>query len=142
MERNEVKKWSDELHAYYNAHDASGLAAMLAPGLVIHTTTVPGGVMDRDAYLGLWEMTWRAFPDLRYDTQDELIDGDKVVLRVSLVGTHLGEYLGIPPTGRQGVTEVIDISRYANGQLQEEWYEFNQLVMMQQLGIVPVPAAA
>jgi predicted ester cyclase len=142
MERQEVKKWSDELHAYYNAHDAAGIASMLAPSFIVHMTSAPGGVMDREAYLGMWHATWNAFPDLRYDTQDELIDGDKVVLRVSLIGTHLGEYIGIPATGRPTRTEVIDIIRYANGQAVEEWAEYNQLAMMQQLGLAQVPAAA
>lgn len=141
MQREEIKKWSDELHAYYNAHDAAGIASMLAPGFLVHTTSAPGGVMDSEAYLGMWQMTWRAFPDLRYNTHDELIDGDKVVLRLTLSGTHAGEYLGMPATGRAINTEVIDVIRYAGGQAQEEWAEYNVLVMMQQLGVAAVPAA-
>ena len=142
MERQEVKQLSDRLHTFFNAHDVTGLASMFAPGFKTHTTTAPGGVMDREAYLGMWQMTWSAFPDLRYDIEAELIDGDTVVLRVALTGTHRGEYLGLQPTGKQVSNEVIDIIGYGNGQAQEEWTEYNQLALMQQLGLVPAQAVA
>jgi predicted ester cyclase len=51
-----------------------------------------------------------------------------------------GEFQGIPPTGKQISTVVIDISEYRDDMVVEEWSEFNALTMMQQLGVMPAPA--
>ena len=115
---------------------------MLATGFVTHSTGYPGGALDREAYTEMWLATWAGFPDLRYDTQAMYIDGDTMIIRVSLIGTQLGEYQGLPPTGRPVRNEVMDIIRFADGQAQEEWTEVNVLAFMQQLGLALLPAGA
>jgi predicted ester cyclase len=54
-------------------------------------------------------------------------------------GTHSGELMGVPPTGKQVTVTGIDIYRVAGGKLVERWGEFDQMGMMQQLGVVPAP---
>ncbi|HEX6385062.1 MAG TPA: ester cyclase, partial [Anaerolineae bacterium] len=80
-----------------------------------------------------------AFPDVRVQTQDMIAEGDKVVARVTLTGTHRGEFLGIPPTGKQVEVSTIDIIRVADGKMVEHWGVTDNLGMMQQLGVVPAP---
>jgi predicted ester cyclase len=78
-----------------------------------------------------------AFPDLRCDVEDTLAEGDKVVIRSTMRGTHQGEFMGIPPTDKQFTASVIDIIRFDNGQAVEHWGNSDDLGMMQQLGVIP-----
>jgi predicted ester cyclase len=80
-----------------------------------------------------------AFPDLKVTSEFELADGDKVVMRWTAAGTHNGELMGIPPTGKRVQMTGISISRVAGGKIVEEWNETDQMNLMQQLGVVPAP---
>jgi predicted ester cyclase len=63
----------------------------------------------------------RAFPDLRVTVEDVIAEGDKVVGRNSVTGTHQGEYMGIPPTGKSVTYNEIFIVRFVNGRIAETW---------------------
>ena len=86
----------------------------------------------------LFGMLFAAFPDLRAEIHDQLEDGDKVVTRKTFHGTHAGEFMGMPPTGRSVAWDVIDIVRVRDGQLAEHWNVVDALALMQQVGAVPV----
>lgn len=81
----------------------------------------------------------RAFPDLEVTVNDQLAEGDKVVTRWTARGTHKGEFMGIPPTGKSAVMTGIDIDRIANGKLAECWTNSDDMGLMQQLGVIPAP---
>ena len=83
-----------------------------------------------------------AFPDLHVTSDDILVDGDRIVVRWTARGTHQGELLGIPATGKQVTITGIDILRIADGKIVERWAEDNGLALMQQLGVVPSPGQA
>ena len=83
-----------------------------------------------------------AFPDLHFTIEDEVAEGDKVMTRWTARGTHKGELMGIPPTGRQATVTGITINRMANGKIVEDWANFDALGMMQQLGVIPAPGQA
>jgi predicted ester cyclase len=83
-----------------------------------------------------------AFPDFRYTIEDQIAEGDKVVTRVTARGTHNGEFLGIPATGKQVEWGEIHIGRISGGKLVEHWVVQDQLGLLQQLGVVPVPGQA
>ena len=87
-----------------------------------------------------WTMFRAAFPDLQASIAELVAAGDKVVVRGSLHGTHRGELIGIPPTGRQVTVTLIDINRIAGGQLVERWAEADMLGLLQQLGALPAPS--
>ena len=80
-----------------------------------------------------------AFPDLRLTVEDMIAEGDKVVVRMVTHGTHKGELMGIPPTGRSVTVNEQHIVRFANGKITEHWGVEDNLGMMQQLGVVPAP---
>ena len=63
----------------------------------------------------------RAFPDARHRVEDVVVEGDKVVVRLSAWGTHTGEIFGIPPTGREVSQTGIAIYRLADGKITERW---------------------
>jgi steroid delta-isomerase-like uncharacterized protein len=80
-----------------------------------------------------------AFPDLQLSVDDLIAEGDRVVARWSSSGTHQGELMGIPPTGKQVKITGIDLFRFSGGKLAEHWGVFDQLAMLQQIGAVPSP---
>jgi predicted ester cyclase len=79
----------------------------------------------------------RAFPDLHVTVEDVIAEGDKVVGRNSVTGTHRGEYMGIPPTGRSVTYNEIFIARFVNGRIAETWGVVDVLSQMRQLGVIP-----
>ena len=80
-----------------------------------------------------------AFPDVALNVADMASEADKVWARVVVTGTQRGEFFGIPPTGRALDIEVFDICRIVGGQITEHWGLSDQLGMMRQLGVLPVP---
>ena len=80
-----------------------------------------------------------AFPDSHFTVEDMVAEGDKVVTRKTFHGTHEGEFMGIPPSGRSVSMGLIDIVRISEGRVVEHWSEGDSLGMMQQLGVIPRP---
>jgi predicted ester cyclase len=80
-----------------------------------------------------------AFPDFHYTVEDEIGEGDKIVQRLTARGTHKGQFLGMPATGKQATWTEIHVARLSGGKLVEHWVNQDQLGMLQQLGIVPMP---
>jgi steroid delta-isomerase-like uncharacterized protein len=83
-----------------------------------------------------------AFPDRQVTIDDVIAEGDRVVVRTTLNGTHQGKMQGIPATGNLVTQPSITIFRLANGKIAEGWYSTDNLGMMQQLGVIPSPKAA
>jgi steroid delta-isomerase-like uncharacterized protein len=79
-----------------------------------------------------------AFPDSRVTVEDVIAEGDKVVTRYTIHGTHRGETEEFgPPTGKQVKLEGITIHRIEDGKIVEEWERYDNLSILQQLGLVP-----
>ena len=78
-----------------------------------------------------------AFPDLHYTVGDVIAGGDKVVARYQFDGTHLGDALGFPPTGKKVAYTGILIQRFVDGKIVEQWTEADLLTLFQQLGVIP-----
>jgi steroid delta-isomerase-like uncharacterized protein len=79
-----------------------------------------------------------AFPDLNATVEDVIAEGDKVVTRWTIRGTHQGEIEEFgPPTGRQAELQGITIHRIEDGKIVEEWNRYDNLSLLQQLGLAP-----
>lgn len=76
----------------------------------------------------------KAFPDLQWIVEDMVAEGDKVVARINVTGTHRGMYKGLPATGKQASIPLINIFRIVDGKVVERWGVEDQLSLMQQLG--------
>ena len=95
-------------------------------------------VPSKEGVKQLFHMYRGAFPDLCMEVQDVLVSGDKAVARVRATGTHQGEFLGMPATGKSVDVQLIDITRFGDdGLAHEHWGVFDALAMMQQLGAIP-----
>jgi predicted ester cyclase len=85
----------------------------------------------------------QGIPDLECPVEQVVAEGDRVAGRFSLRGTHAGSLFGIPATGKPVDVGVMVIARFnAAGKWVEDWASWDQLGMMQQIGVVPAPAAA
>ena len=83
----------------------------------------------------------RAFPDLHVTIEDLIAEGDKVVSRNTVTGTHDGEYMGVPPTGRPVTYDEIFVVRFAGGRIAETSGVVDVFSQMKQLGAIPGPAS-
>jgi steroid delta-isomerase-like uncharacterized protein len=120
-----------------NDGDVDGFGDLLSDDFVEHEET-PGLAPTKDGVKAFFRMYLAAFPDLRMEPVDVLPSGDKVVARVRATGTHTGEFMGMPATGKSVDVQLIDIMRFGDdGLVHEHWGVFDALAMMQQLGVVP-----
>jgi steroid delta-isomerase-like uncharacterized protein len=95
------------------------------------------GVENLKQFLGMY---FKAFPDLRAEVEDIFGEDNKLVSRVMCYGTHKGELMGMPPTGKQIAIRVICVNRFAGSKIAEDWELPDLFGMMQQLGAIPMPA--
>jgi predicted ester cyclase len=120
-----------------NAGDLDGYGDLVADDFVEHEE-LPGLAATKEGMLDYFRALLAAFPDLRMDVEDLIVDGDKTVARVRATATHRGEFMGIAPTGMQARIQLIDIMRFdGTGLVAEHWGVADMLSLMQQLGAVP-----
>ncbi|MFC4591029.1 ester cyclase [Sphaerisporangium corydalis] len=108
----------------------------LAEPDVLVRTPVPIGATGAAALKEVFTRLLRAFPDLHIAVEDMIVQGDKVVYRNTVTGTHQGEYMGVPPTGRSITYQEIFIFRFADGRIAETWGVVDLLSQMRQLGVI------
>jgi steroid delta-isomerase-like uncharacterized protein len=84
-----------------------------------------------------YDMSLKASPDIQLTIEDAIAEGDKVVARWTGRGTHQGELLGIPGTGKQVTQSGVSIYRLADARIVELWFMADNMSLMQQLGVVP-----
>ncbi|HTQ21879.1 ester cyclase [Mycobacterium sp.] len=109
---------------------------LIAEDLVDHVELVGLEGDGRARYRASVELTRAAFPDYQNPLDLVLADGDYAVSYGRSTGTHRGEYLGIPPTGRSFDVPTWGILRFADGQAVERWGLADNLAMIQQLGLM------
>jgi len=90
-----------------------------------------------EPYKQFISMYFTAFPDLHLTIEDIIAEGDNVVVRQTFQGTHKGDLMGILPTGKQATATGISIFRVANGKAVEQRANYDDLGLMQQLGVIP-----
>ncbi len=112
---------------------------LLAPDYVNHSPATPEQPTGPEGLKGAVSMFRSAIPDLKMVVEDMIAEGDKVVLRYTLEGTHEGELFGIPPTGKRLSIKSIAVERVSDGKIREHWRVTDELGMMQQLGVIPEP---
>jgi len=91
----------------------------------------------REAFRAQWRKWHAAFPDLHFQIDDLVAEGNKVVTRWTLTGTHQGDFMGIPATGRAVRVAGMSLDRIENGQIQEGFDGWDALGLRQQLGAIP-----
>lgn len=129
-------------HDVFDKGDMGALERVLAPDIVEHESTPGGHPPTREGIKANIQELRAAFPDIRAEVQEELADGDRVIARVRLTGTHEGPLMDLKPTGRKVSFETIDIIRFRNGKAVEHWGVTDNAGLLMQLGALPGPATA
>jgi steroid delta-isomerase-like uncharacterized protein len=117
----------------FNAGDADRCMALAAPDLIINLAELPEPRHGREAWRQGFEMMRRAFPDLQAHVEDIVAAQDKVAVRVRFRGTHAGEFLGMPATGRAIEYLSHEFYRIAGGLIAEEWICSDMATVLRQL---------
>jgi steroid delta-isomerase-like uncharacterized protein len=123
----------------FNRGNLSLADEFMAPDFVEREELPPGIPSDREGVTQLAAMLRGAFPDFEATIDDIIAEGDKVVIRQTWRGTHKGEFMGVPPTGKRVRFGVIDIIRVDGGKFVEHWGQMDTMGLMQQLGAIPMP---
>lgn len=106
---------------------------------VVLSTPLPVDTRGAEGLKQAMTMLLRAFPDLHVTVADMIEEESKVVGRNVLTGTHRGDYMGIPPTGRTVTYNEIFIFRFANGRIAETWGVVDVFSQLLQLGAIARP---
>jgi steroid delta-isomerase-like uncharacterized protein len=117
----------------FNAGDAGGCLALSAPDLIINLAELPEPRHGHEVWRQGFEMMRHAFPDLHAHLEDIVAAQDKVAVRVRFRGTHSGEFLGIPATGRTIEYVSHEFYRIADGLIAEEWICSDMATLLRQL---------
>jgi len=124
-----VRRYQDT----YNKCDFEALAEILAVD-ALTPNIIPGMPSGLEGAIAVHKKTVLGMPDYHTAIEDLIAEGDKVVARVRITGTHTGDFYGIPPTGRQINLTGIYIVRILNGKIVEHWGEENGMTVFRQLG--------
>jgi steroid delta-isomerase-like uncharacterized protein len=117
-----------------NAGNADGCMALAAPDLIMNLAELPEPRRGQELWRQGFEMMRHAFPDLEAHIEDVVAAGDKVAVRLRLRGTHSGEFLGIPATGRTIEYVSHEFYRIADGLIAEEWICSDMATLLRRLG--------
>ena len=120
---------------YEKSADLDAAFKLVAPDVAFHA--MPGVPPTYEGWKQAHAMFLAAFPDMRIIIEDEIGEGDQVVTRWTMTGTHQGELMGIPATGKPVRISGISTDRIADGKVVEHRAEFDTVGMMQQLGAIP-----
>lgn len=119
-----------------NQKNFAAINQMYASTYVRHDPNSPW-VCNREDYKEDLNILTTVFPDLRFTVEDLVAEGNKVVCRFSIFGTHGTPWRGLPATGKQVMVTGVSISRIVEGQVIEDWFNTDIFGIAQQLGLIP-----
>jgi steroid delta-isomerase-like uncharacterized protein len=127
-------------HEAANSGDIEFLAKTIddfvAPDAVIRTP-LPIDATGAELLKQVWAMLFRVYPDIHLTVDDVIAEGDKIVARNTVTGTHQGEFMGVGPTGKSVTYNEIFIFRFADGRVVETWGVVDVYAQMRQIGVIP-----
>jgi steroid delta-isomerase-like uncharacterized protein len=121
-----------------NTGEYSVAEELVAPDFVNHEAP-PGRDRGPESMRGLASMLRTAFPDLHFEIEELIAEGEMVAGRLTMSGTHDGPLMGTPPTGRSVRQDHMHFVRFEDGKAVEHWGVRDDLGMMKQLGLIPEP---
>lgn len=140
-EKEKIERFGAMVHRYIdgvNHDDEAALREVFAPDFNDHNSAqvsgLPPGV---EAVVMAHHMLNQSFSNLTFTIDEILVEGDKVAIRVHAEGVHTGDFYGFPPTGKPISWTAHRILRVENGMFVEAWNEFDQVGILQQMGVIP-----
>ncbi len=130
-----VRRWGE----MWNSGRTGDVGEFVSPDFVRHDPNMPE-VRGVEGETALVEMYLAAFPDLRFTIEHLIAEDDLVLARLTARGTHRGELMGIPASGRQVTVAAMELYRLDDGKIAEQWVTMDVLGLLQQLGAIPSPS--
>jgi steroid delta-isomerase-like uncharacterized protein len=130
------------IRRFYQEIDAGNIDAMddlVAEDYINHDPPFPGLASGREGLKQVFKMFWDATPG-RHEMEDQIAEGDKVVTLLRGIGKHEGELAGIPPSGNDLDVKAVAIHRIAAGKIVEHWSAVDSAALLNQLGVIQLPA--
>lgn len=127
---------SQRLGEAVNSGNLDVFHELWAPNVIDHdpaTDQAPGP----EGFIQFFQAFRTAFPDLNVAVDHMVTDEENVAIAYTVTGTHQGDFLGVPATGRRVSARGVQISRFQNGQVVERWGSSDQLGILQQIGVDP-----
>lgn len=119
------------------ARDTAWMQRHIAPTFVRHDPGLPFEVRGPEGVAQLHDALMPAFPDMRLELEDFVAEGEKVLVRLTVKGTHTGPFGALPASGRGIEIAVLDLFHIRDDRLIEHWALLDNLGMMKQLGALP-----
>ena len=125
-----------------NAQDLDGALVEIVAENFVELNPLPGQGPGRAGLADVLAMLFTGFPNLRWTLHDTLVEGDRVMGFSTWTGTHEGEFMGIPATGRTATIQAWTIDRFRDGIFVESRIIMDVAGLLGQLGVLPAPQAA
>jgi len=141
--QEEINKgvWMRSIDELWNAQDMSVIDELYADDFTMIQESGIGMVLGPVGYRVYYQTYLTGIPDLRMEVEESIAEGDWAAIRYVAGGTHDGELLGIPATGRSARVGCISIARFRDGRFVENTMHFDKMSMLQQFGVMPPPEA-
>jgi len=127
-----ISRWLEA----WNTNDLEAAAGLLHHDYLRHDANLPD-IVGPQAELQFIATALAAFPDLRFEAQHLVTEGDLVMSRLTAQGTHRGEFMGVPTSGRHVDFQSAETFRVDDGKIAEQWVVTDVLGLLQQLGAIP-----
>ncbi len=121
----------------FNRGNLDAAEDLVTADFVIHDPDMPEEPRGPEGLKGFVAMYRDAFPDIAFEIEDQVAEGEKVGTRWVARGTHRGELMGIAPTGNAVEVRAFTLQRFSGGKIAEDWAHYDALGMMRQLGAIP-----
>ena len=143
MDRRQMLFRAADAYAACNRGDAEGMVAFMAEDVIWRDVALGMPLHGRDALQQAVQEYMTAFPDLHVEVTSSTIDGARLVQELTVTGTHRGELMGMPPTGRWTKSYIAVITTFDDDDVMIEGAVYwNPLVMLWQIGLAPMPEGA
>ncbi|MEM9509004.1 MAG: ester cyclase [Cyanobacteria bacterium P01_E01_bin.35] len=110
---------------------------LVSQDVIYYFNSSPEPIIGLEANKEFNSSLFQGFPNIKQTIEDVVAEGDKVMYRSTIKGTHTGYFLDIPPTGKSTQLNDFTLLQITNAQISQWWYECNLLELMQQLGLMP-----
>lgn len=135
---NNNKDLARRLYEMLNTGQVERAAGLVSADYLEHDP-LPGQGTGREGAVDRFSALTRALAP-HFTVDDVVAEADRVVVRWTNTGTHIGDFAGIPATGKTFTIHGVDVYRVAAGELCEHWHVIDQLSMLEQLGLLPAPS--
>ena len=137
-----VRRFNEGIRQFFQDGDVSGLDEICSPDFLHHGPGIPP---DLEGFKQMGLMFRAALSNMEVVVEDLIAEGDRVVDRITVRGTHIGELMGVPPSGKRFEMQEMHIARIVNGKIVERWTLVDMFGLLQQIGGIPAapePATA